>query len=233
MGARERQLVLDLPQRQALAREDFLVSESNAVAVAMIDGWRQWPSHCAVLVGPPGSGKTHLVEVWRQLSGARRISAVELEESKVPELLGLSAAAIEDAPGPALNERALFHLLNLARQTAGKVLLTSELPPVSWAVALPDLRSRLRAAPTATIGAPDDGLLRGVLVKLFADRQLSVDEGVISYLVRRMPRSLHAARQIVAAIDEAALVSKSDITRAFAAKTLAALAEPGLFGDED
>lgn len=229
----ERQLVLNLPHRAALAREDFLVSTSNAAAVAMIDGWRDWPSHGAVLVGPPGSGKSHLVEVWRQISGARRGSVAELTEDAVPALLAVGAVAIEDAPGAALNERALFHLLNLARQTAGKVLLTSEQPPVNWPVALPDLRSRLRALPSATIGAPDDGLLRGVLVKLFADRQLAVDETVISFLLLRMPRSLQAARQIVAAIDDAALVAKSEITRSFVAKTLSAIAEPGLFAEED
>lgn len=220
MSTQARQLVLQLPHRQALAREDFLVSESNTAAVAMVDGWRAWPSHCAVLVGPAGSGKSHLVEVWRQMSGGKRILAGELREDAVPAYLSELALAIEDAPGARLDERALFHLLNLARQTSSKVLLTGETPPTAWNVALPDLRSRLRAAVTAEISAPDDGLLRGVLVKHFADRQLSVDESVISYLVARMPRSLNAARRIVAAIDEAALVRKSEVTRSFVGKIL-------------
>jgi chromosomal replication initiation ATPase DnaA len=227
-----RQLVLALPHRTALGRDDFLVSPANAAAVAMIDQWPDWPSHALLLVGPPGSGKSHLVEVWRQASGAARIAADDLDEAAVPELLSSGNLAIEDAPGPALNERALFHLLNLARQQGARVLITAQRPPGLWGVTLPDLQSRLRAAPVAELGAADDPLLRGVLVKLFADRQLAVEESVISYLVVRMPRSLDAARHLVAEIDRRALEDKAQISRVLVARVLSALAEPGLFPED-
>ncbi len=227
-----RQLVLDLPHRAARGREDFLVSPANAAAVEMIDGWRNWPSHAAVLVGPPGSGKTHLVEVWRQASGAGVVAAAALHEGAIPELMAASALAVEDAPGDQLNERAMFHLLNYARQQGGKVLFTSTALPAAWNVALPDLLSRLRSLPVASLGVPDDALLRGVLVKLFNDRQLAVEEAVLSYLLPRMPRSLDAARLIVARLDAAALASKAEITRPFAARELAEMLSPQLFEDE-
>lgn len=227
-----RQLVLDLPHRAAWGREDFLVSPANAAAVAMIDGWRDWPSHAAVLVGPPGSGKTHLVEVWRQASGAGVLPVSALHEDDIPELMAGHALAVEDAPGDRLNERAMFHLLNYARELGGRVLITSMALPAAWNVALPDLRSRLRSAPVASLGVPDDALLRGVLVKLFDDRQLAVEESVLSYLLPRMPRSLEAARQIVAQLDAAALASKAEITRPFAAKELADMLSPPLFEEE-
>jgi chromosomal replication initiation ATPase DnaA len=227
-----RQLVLALPHRAALGREDFLVSPANAAAVAMIDQWPDWPSHALLLVGPPGSGKSHLVEVWRRASGAERIEAADLSAEAVPDLLAQGGLAVENAPGPALNERALFHLLNLARQQGAKVLITSEQLPGAWGVRLPDLVSRLRAAPVAELGAADDALLRGVLVKLFADRQLAVEESVISYLVVRMPRSLDAARHLVAEIDRRALEDKAQVSRTFVARVLTGLAEPGLFPDD-
>jgi chromosomal replication initiation ATPase DnaA len=229
---KSKQLIFDLPHRTALGREDFLVTASNQAAVAMVDDWRNWPSHCAVLAGPPGSGKSHLVEVWRQASGAVLTAAGGLTEAAVPDLLATGALAVEDAPGAALDERAMFHLLNYARQTGAKVLMTSAVLPAAWDIALPDLKSRLRAAPVTILGAPDDTLLRGVLVKLFADRQLAVEEPVISYLLLRMPRSFEAARQIVAFLDTAALASKSEITRNFAAKALADVLAPSLFDEE-
>lgn len=232
-NSKTRQLVLDLPHRAALGRDDFLVTPSNAAAVAMIDQWPDWPSHAVMLIGPPGSGKSHLVEVWRQVSGAGSVSIGDLDEAAVPGLLASAALAIEDAPGTELNERALFHLLNLAHQHGAKVLITSAIHPVGWGIKLPDLVSRLRAAPVAELGAPDDVLLRGVLVKLFADRQLVVDESVISYLLVRMPRSLEAARRLVAEIDRRALEEKSGVTRAFAARVLAQFEAPGLFAGDD
>lgn len=222
-----RQLILDLPHRAAQGAEDFLVSASNAAAVAMVDRWPQWPASALLLVGPPGSGKSHLVEVWRQRSQAQRIAARDLTAEKVPGLLSHGALALEDA-GPGLGQTALFHLLNLAHQQEAHVLVTARLSPAQWDVHLPDLQSRLRAAPAIEIGAADDALLRGVLVKLFADRQLGVDETVISYLLNRMPRSLAAARALVAEIDARALEEKAPVTRTFAARILSGFVAPDL-----
>lgn len=227
-----RQLVFDLPHRAARGRDDFLVSPSNQAAVTMIDSYPRWPHHAAAIVGPAGSGKSHLLEVWRQASGARLVSSRELAVAAIPGLLAGGALAIDDAPGERLDERALFHALNLARQEGKHLLIASDRHPPSWNASLPDLATRLMAIPVAEIGAPDDALLRGVMVKLFADRQLAVDEATVSYLLLRMPRSLAAARALVSEIDRWALEERAEITRAFAAKVLEAFADPGLFAPE-
>lgn len=227
-----RQLVLELPLRTALGRDDFLVTPSNAAAVAMIDRYPDWPHHGVVLVGDSGSGKSHLLEVWRQASGARLVTADELGAEAPDQLLAQGALAIDAAPGALLDERALFHLLNLALQTGGHLLIASELDPAQWKVQLPDLASRLKALPVARLDPPDDALLRGVLVKQFADRQVAVEEPVISYLMLRMPRSLEAARAVVAELDALALAEKSPVTRSLAARVLQHMTEPGLFPDE-
>lgn len=232
MTGRGRQLVLQLPHRQALGRDDFLVAESNAAAVTMIDHWPDWPAHAAIIVGPPGSGKSHLVEVWRQRSKAARVEAAEVRVETAPELLRSGAVAVEDA-APALDERGLFHLLNLARQQSSSILLTAQARPEQWKIALPDLLSRLKAIPVLEILPPDDALLRGVLVKLFFDRQIAVDEATISFMLTRMPRSLGAARLLVAEIDRRALEERAEVTRSFVARVLAEFSAPGLFGDED
>jgi len=228
-----RQLVLDLPHRTALGREDFLVTPSNAAAVAMIDRYPDWPNPAMVLVGDPGSGKTHLLEVWRQVSDAPVVDAAEIGSFRPDSLLSQGALAIDNAPGQRLDERALFHLLNLAGQTASHILMASASHPVSWQVSLADLSSRLKALPVSRLEPPDDVLLRGVLVKQFADRQLAVDEPVLNYLLVRMPRSLEAARSLVNHIDKIALEEKSAITRPLVAKVMQSLTEPGLFDVSD
>ena len=232
MKGQGRQLVLELPHRQALGRDDFLVTASNSAAVALIDHWPDWPAHAAVIVGLPGSGKTHLVEVWRQRSKAVRVQAADVRVEAAPEILRSGAAAIEDA-APPLDERGLFHLLNLARQQGSSILLTAETRPEHWRIALPDLLSRLKAIPVLEILPPDDALLRGVLVKLFFDRQIAAAESTISFMLARMPRSLGAARLLVAEIDRRALEKRAEVTRPFVAKVLADFSAPGLFGAED
>jgi chromosomal replication initiation ATPase DnaA len=229
---RPQQLLLDLPHRPALGRDDFLVTESNRAAVSLIDEWPHWPSHAAILVGPKGSGKSHLSNVWQQASQAAALPLAELQTPAVAALMASNALVLEDATPSHFDQTALFHALNQARQQKGYLLITSELEPKAWNVSLPDLASRLGALALVNILPPDDTLLRGVLVKLFVDRQINVDEAVISFILARMPRSLEAAQKLVAEVDRLALTAKAEITRPFVAKIMAEVFVPDLFNQE-
>jgi chromosomal replication initiation ATPase DnaA len=214
-----RQLALALPHAESFAREDFLEGRSNAAALALIERWPDWPDRMLALTGPEGAGKSHLAAIWAERAGARRLSARALGETDLLAALATGALVVEDA-GPGVEERALFHLLNLVREEAGWLLLTARTAPTRFGVALPDLASRLRAVPVVGLSAPDDALLRALLVKHFADRQLAVDENVVGYLATRIERSFAAARETVALIDREALRRQRPVTRALAAETL-------------
>lgn len=217
-----RQLVLDLANRPALAAEDFLVSSSNAAAVAMIDRWPDWPQQSVVVVGPARSGKSHLANVWRLKSGADAALAAEtLDLSAVQALRSGKALVIEDVHRGVADQKALFHLLNIAREHRSHLLLTSARAPGELDIALPDLRSRLRALPVVSIEKPDADLLRAVLVKLFNDRQLIVEPHVIGHVALHMEQSMAAAVQLVDEIDRRALAAHRKVTRALAAEVLA------------
>jgi len=226
------QLALDLPHRVATGRDDFLVSGANQAAVAAVDAWPSWPSPVLVLVGATGSGKSHLCDVWRTNAGASIVSARDLDTTNVARLMLAGAVAIEDAPGEFLDETALFHLINLARESSGSVLITSGEYPSRWSIVLPDLISRLTAAQVAILGDPDDDLLRGLLVKQFTDRQLNVEEAAISYMLLRMERSFEAARSLVAKIDARALTDRAEITRNLVARVMREDARPDEVEDE-
>jgi chromosomal replication initiation ATPase DnaA len=222
-----RQLVFDLPHRPASGREDFLVSTANASAVALIDAWPQWLHRAVVLTGPPGAGKSHLVEVWRARAGAVVAPGKGLSEATVEAAVAAGAVAVEDIDRGIGDERVLFHLLNLARETRLSLVVTSRLAPGELEIALPDLRSRLRALSLARIEPPDDALIGALLVKLFADRQLAVAPAVVQFLVARMERSADAAARLVAALDRLALERRRRITRELAAEALAGLEQTG------
>jgi chromosomal replication initiation ATPase DnaA len=214
-----RQLALALPHAESFAREDFLTGAPNEAALAMIERWPDWPDRALALVGPEGAGKSHLAAIWAEIAGARRVSARALGETNLIGALATGALVIEDAPAR-LDERALFHLLNLIREEEAYLLITARVAPARWSVALPDLASRLRAVPTVALSAPDDALLRAVLVKLFADRQLGVDSSLVSYLTTRIERSFAAARAAVETLDREALRMQRPVTRALAAELL-------------
>ena len=191
---------------------DFLVAPCNRDAVALLDRWPSWPGPALVVYGPDGCGKTHLTHVWRALSGAAAIPRQALAPDTVPALLGSARAAVVEDVDRGIDERGLLHLHNLLAEDGGHLLLTGRAAPAAWGIALPDLASRLGAAMSVAVGAPDDALIGAILVKHFADRQLSVDPAVVTFLVARMERSFAAARELAAALDAAALAEKRRIT---------------------
>lgn len=217
-GAQPRQLAFALPHAESLSREDFLEGPPNAAAVELIDRWPQWPSRTVVLAGDAGSGKSHLAAIWAANAGARVTAARALTAATVPAALATGALVVEDLAPADVDERALFHLLNLARQEEADVLMTARTEPSTWALELPDLASRLRAVPVVRLAPPDDALLRALLVKLCVDRQLNVDEALVSYLAGRIERSFAAARRAVALLDAEALRLRRPVTRALAAE---------------
>jgi chromosomal replication initiation ATPase DnaA len=213
-----RQLVLALDHAVSFAREDFLRGPSNAAALTLVEQWPDWPDRIMALVGPQGSGKSHLASIWAETTGARVLAAKLLPETDLPGALATGALVVEDLEQDNLDERALFHLINLAREERAYVLLTSRIAPAAFPVAIRDLGSRLRALPSVTLSSPDDDLLRLLIGKLAADRQLSVDEGIANYLANHIERSFAAVHAAVVRLDEEAMRQHRPVTRALAAE---------------
>jgi chromosomal replication initiation ATPase DnaA len=216
MPNRPRQLALALDHAESYARDDFLSGPGNSAALTLIESWPDWPANTVALIGPEGSGKSHLASIWAVASGARTMSGRALGESDLLAALATGALVVEEAPEA--DQRALFHLLNLAREEDSFLLLIARSAPTLWPVAIADLASRLRALTVITLQVPDDAMLRGVIVKLAADRQLALDESVVRYLLSHIERSFAAARTAVIALDNEALRQRRPVTRALAAE---------------
>jgi chromosomal replication initiation ATPase DnaA len=211
-----RQIPFDLGHRTAMGREDFLIAPNNQDAVAWIDLWPEWPAPALILYGPAASGKTHLAAVWGEKSNAACVRPDTLNDSTIRDIASAARHIIlEDADsliGNIEGEKGLFHLYNLFREEKRSILLTLRDAPVRRAFAIPDLASRLRAAPAVAIREPDDVLLGAILVKLFNDRQLRVGQDAVNYIVSHMERSFEEARRIVGEADTRAMIEKRAVS---------------------
>lgn len=216
------QLAFALPSKPALGREDFFVSPSNSVAVAMLETVEGWPNGKLLLIGPRGAGKTHLAHVWAAQVQAKIVKAAALRTADI-DSLAACPLAVEDADqiaGDTEAETSLFHLHNRMAERTLPLLLTAQQPPRFWGLGLADLASRMEATSAVTIELPDDRLLSAVLLKLFSDRQLTPASTVITYLARNMERSFALAGTIVDAMDTEALSSGRAINRGLAVDIL-------------
>ncbi len=218
MAGKATQLALDLRHRAAMGREDFLVSPSNDEAVAWIDRWPDWPGHALVLVGPPGSGKTHLGQVWQGRAGAQ-----PYREDMLSSSAGLGGPVFIDDVHMTGRDEELFHLFNAAGAARTFVLFASRTSPARWENRLSDLRSRLAAAQNIQIQSPDTPLIAAVLMKMFADEQMDVGADVLDYLVNRMERSFEAARTLAERLNNASLATRRGITIPLAREVFEAL----------
>ena len=214
------QLLLDLPRVALGGRDDVVVGGSNALAVAHLDAWPDWSRPLTVLTGPSGSGKTHLARCWAARAGAVTFDARMLEEIEMGEDVGDEPFLIEDADRGALSERALFHILNAARTHGLTGLLTTRFKPGVWNVSLADLDSRLKAANQIELDLPDDAVVGGVALKLFAERQLAVEPDTIDYLVSRSSRSLKHVQSLVRRLDYLSLTRRRPVTRTLVSEAL-------------
>jgi chromosomal replication initiation ATPase DnaA len=227
------QLTLELPRRRTFDRSDFLVSQSNIAAVDWIDRWPVWPRTGLVVHGPQGCGKTHVCHLWRERASALILAGEELTEAALPSLFGRGLLRVAVDNADRAPERALLHLYNFCLEHGGNALMTMRSAPGSWMVELDDLRSRLRSAIVVGIEVPDDGLLRAVLFKHFADRQLHVAPDVIAYLTRRIERSFTAAEAVAACLDATALSAGKRVTIALARRVFRKLGNQVLSAGSD
>lgn len=218
-----KQLPLNLTFRAAFGREDFLVAPCNEEAVALLDQWPDWPTVSTVLYGPAGSGKTHLINMWCETSGARVVRGCELKNDSVPALVGGARAVAVDDADKCRDWEALLHLYNLAKESGLSVLLTAKQPPSRWGIDLRDLDSRLRTAQLAALKAPEEDFMAALLMKQFADRHLQVNPDVLAYLLPRLERSFTAVRDFVVAVDAESLAARRRITVPLAGQVLETL----------
>jgi chromosomal replication initiation ATPase DnaA len=186
----EEQMVLPLRWRAAQGQKDFFVSAANSEAVAFLDGWSTWPVPAALLIGPTGSGKSHLAAIF-----ARRASA-----------------RLWDDADRAASEEALFHAWNAAMEERRPLLMTARSVPAAWNLPLAALKSRLAATPRVQIRAPDDALLEAVFRKQWRDRGVDAQADVTRYVLSRIERSFAGVARTVDALDRAALSQKRPLS---------------------
>ncbi len=207
-----KQLPLIMPFRPIVGRDNFIISECNALALASIDQWPDWPGGCRALnlVGPPGAGKSHLGVIWQSMI-QKSCLLESLQADEVPP--GTAFYVLDGVAANDLwNEETLFHYFNHCVDDKGGILLLSQTPVGQMNWCLPDLRSRMRAVNVAHIESPDDELLYALLEKYFFERQMAPPSDMLTYLVKRMERSFTSVQVIASALERQSIAKQKPLS---------------------
>ena len=226
------QLILSLSLKEALEKEDFFISPSNLHSVTLMGNIEHWSSGALLLVGPKGSGKTHLSLVWSRENNAKQIAL----ESVIPEIergLNYDSVCIEDLHliedigihKKPIIEEGIFHIINSIRSRGGKLLISSSKTPNTLALSLRDLVSRLQSFSNTRIREPDDSLVMALLLKYFNDRQIYIKHSILTYMATRIDRTYSAIYEFVKSLDHKSLVLNTKITRTLIDETLKEIKE--------
>ena len=209
------QLTIEMPKRTALNREDFLVNVRNKVAVDFIDNFYKKSIKLGILIGPKGSGKTHLVNVFCKSLEGVNWSFLSSENKNIYDIFNTNDVIIIENINnfhSKQKEEFLFHSINLSKELNKALLLTSSLQVSKLNFKMSDLVSRLEAMNTASIEEPDDTLMEALIIKLFNDRQISVKPKTVNFLMQRIERSYLGVSEIIELIDKVSLSQKKSIS---------------------
>ena len=127
-------------------------AELGAIHDAIARSRRQHLPVALLVIGEPGSGKSHLAAIWAGTAGARSLAARSIGTASLPAAFATGALVLEDLAEGRFDECALFHLINAAREERAFVLITARSAPAAWNIAVPDLASRLRVLATLRTG---------------------------------------------------------------------------------
>ena len=183
------------------------------------------------LLGPPGVGKTHLLQASCALAGQRGLTSAYLPLASSKDLVPGLLAGLEQVDFVALDdvdaiagqpawEQALFTLYNELLELGGRLACAAQLPPAGVAFALPDLASRLSACVVhrlLPLAERDQGL---ALRRRAAHRGLELPDETLTYLIRRAPRDFAALCRLLDELDTEALAAQRRLTVPFVRQVL-------------
>ena len=205
----EKQLYFDIDDAPSFVEDNFIISSSNQNATDYVYKWPNWASNCVVLFGESGVGKSHLANIWHNKAQALKVSLENIDFKDVQKRKNI---LIDDFELYSNKYNDLFHIINLINEINGYLLMTSKVNPASLSTGMKDLDSRLRNATPIKIDRPDDFLLEAIIIKLFSDKRILIDDRVIKYILKRSNRSASELIKLVNIINNKSMEQKRAIT---------------------
>ena len=190
--------------------DDFYLSKSNKHVFDFLNIWPKWERNFVNVTGEKLSGKTHLMNIFLNKYKGIKFEAKSLKNDDLKNIKIYENIVIENLSSD-VNERLLYSLLNLIEQDNKFIIITSTEPIVNISFDLKDLQSRAKNFILLNIEKPNDDLIFAIILKNLSDRQISLDDKFIEFIIKRIERSYSKIYDFIYKIDQLSLKKKKSI----------------------
>ena len=204
------QQILKFDYEQNFKDQDFYVSSSNEHSFSLLNSWPKWDKNFINLIGEKFSGKSHLINIFLEKHRGIKINAEDINNDFLQQIKIYENIIVEDLTEK-INENLLFSLINIIDQDNKYLIVTSIIPIVNFKFKLNDLNSRSANFILSQIEKPGDDLIYALILKNLSDRQISIDQKLIEFIIKRIDRTYGKISDFIYKIDEISLKRKKPI----------------------
>ena len=204
------QLIINFDHEQNFKDDDFYVSKSNHYTFSLLNEWPKWQKNFLNICGEKFSGKTHLVNIFIKKFGGIKLNAKSLKNDDLKKIKIYENIILEDLDKN-VDEKLIYSLLNIIDLDNKYIIITSIESIVDIEFSLDDLKSRTKNFILQNIEKPDDELMFALILKNLSDRQISIDEKLINFIIKRIDRSYSKIFDLIYKCDELSLKKKKPI----------------------
>ena len=204
------QLIIKFDYEKNFHDEDFYVSKSNKHVFDLLMKWPTWEKNFVNISGEKFSGKSHLINIFLKKNKGIKIDFNSIKNIDFKNLKIYENIVLEDVTTNT-NEELLYTLFNIVEQDNKYIIVTSKNSIAEMKFSLNDLRSRTKNFLLQNIEKPDDELMFAIILKNLSDRQISLSQKLINYIIQRIERSYSKIFDFIYKIDELSLKKKKSI----------------------
>ena len=204
------QTIIKFDYDKNLKNEDFYLSKSNKHIFDFLNMWPKWEKNFVNVIGEKFSGKTHLMNIFLKKNKGIMFDGKSLSNDDLKTIKIYENVVIENLSSD-VDEKLLYGLLNLIEQDNKYIIITSVKPIVNITFDLKDLKSRTKNFILLNIEKPDDELIFAIILKNLSDRQITLDDKFIEFIIKRIERSYSKIYDFIYKIDQLSLKKKKSI----------------------
>lgn len=205
----KQQTILKFENNPSFKDSDYFVSECNRQAYDNLFKWPKWDSKLINLVGPKGSGKSHLLEIFSIKNNFLKVNSLAEIKKKLETIIKYDKLIMDDINQ--IDEKVFFSILDNYISNNKFLIISTIDSLLTYKFKLADLKSRITLFHKYEIYQPNDKMIYFLIQKFLSDRQIKIKKDLITHIIKKIDRSYNRIMKFIDQIDRQSLSNNKKI----------------------